>query len=301
MKVSLVDVDSKMPNLALMKASAWHRAQGDEVKLYDPIMDEPDIVYASKIFDFTPDYPDLPSGGGCTVMKGGPGYDRRAALPFPDADRIMPDYDLFGCAYAMGRITRGCPNRCPWCIVPEMDGNGVRRVARLSDFWSGQDTVRLLDDNIMADEDIFVDACRELHDARVKVIWEALDARLVTERSAAALATVRQAKSIHFAWDGHAQDDAVPRALRLLRDAGMKPWRFMFYVLVGFNTTREYDMYRITELRRLGTNPFVMPYDRTDPYQKALARWCNNKFVFKKVPRFEDYDGFKKLVEMGVA
>ena len=64
MKVGLVDVDSKIPNLALMKASAWHKAQGDEVKLYDPIMDEPDIVYASKIFDFTPDYPYLPSGGG---------------------------------------------------------------------------------------------------------------------------------------------------------------------------------------------------------------------------------------------
>lgn len=301
MRIGLVDVDSKIPNLALMKASAYHKGIGDEVKLYDPLMDEPDIIYASKVFDFTPDYQYFPSGVGCIVIKGGSGYDRRAVLPFPDADRIMPDYGLFGCEYAMGRITRGCPNRCPWCIVPEMDGNDVHRVARLADFWCGQDTVRLLDDNIMADEDIFVDACRELHDAGVKTIWEALDAQIVTKRSAEALATVRQAKSIHFAWDGHAQDDAVPRALGLLKDAGLKPWRFMFYVLVGFNTTREYDMFRITELRRLGTNPFVMPYDKTDPYQKALARWCNNKFIFKKVPRFEDYDGFKRLVEMGVA
>lgn len=299
MDVGLIDVDSKIPNLALMKASAYHKARGDKVKLYDPLFDEPDLIYASKIFDFTPDYEYFPDG--VETFRGGPGYDRRAVLPFPDADRIMPDYGLFGCEYAIGRITRGCPNRCPWCIVPGMDGNEVHRVAKLTDFWCGQDTVRLLDDNIMADEDVFVDACMELHDARVKVIWEALDIRLVTDRSAKALASVRQAKSIHFAWDGHSQDDAVHVGIETLKRNGIKPYRLMFYVLVGFNTTMEYDLYRVYELRRLGVNPFVMPYDKGDPYQKALARWCNNKWIFKKVPRFEDYDGYKRLVEIGAA
>lgn len=293
MKVGLVDVDSKIPNLALMKASAWHKARGDRVKLYEPLFDEPDLIYASKIFEFTPDYKYFPDG--VEILRGGPGYDRRAALPFPDADRIMPDYDLFGCAYAIGRITRGCPNRCPWCIVPGMDGNEVHRVAKLTDFWCGQDTVRLLDDNIMADEDIFVDACRELHDARVKVIWEALDIRLVTDRSARALASVKQAKSIHFAWDGHSQDDAVHVGIETLKRNGIKPYRLMFYVLVGFNTTREYDLHRVYELRRLGVNPFVMPYDKSDPYQRALARWCNNKFIFKACRDFWEYEGAKKL------
>lgn len=293
MDVGLVDVDSKIPNLALMKASAYHKARGDNVKLYDPLFDEPDLIYASKIFDFTPDYEYFPDG--VETLRGGPGYDRRAVLPFPDADRIMPDYDLFGCEYAIGRITRGCPNKCPWCIVPGMDGNEVHRVARLTDFWCGQDTVRLLDDNIMADEDIFVDACRELHDARVKVIWEALDIRLVTDRSAKALASVKQAKSIHFAWDGHSQDDAVHIGIETLKRNGIKPYRLMFYVLVGFNTNPEYDLHRIYELRRLGVNPFVMPYDKGDPYQKALARWCNNKFVFKSCPDFHEYEGARKL------
>lgn len=296
-KICLVDVDSKIPNLALMKASAYHKGIGDEVKFYEPIFDSPDLIYASKIFDFTPDYAYYPDG--VEILRGGPGYDRKAVLPFDGYDTIMPDYGLYGCEMAIGRITRGCPNRCPWCIVPGMDGNEVHRVARLSDFWCGQDTVRLLDDNIMADEDIFVDACEELHEAGVRVIWEALDIRLVTERSAKALKKVKQAKSIHFAWDGHSQDDAVHEGIEILRAAGLKPWRLMFYVLVGFNTTREYDMYRIQELRWLGANPFVMPYDKKDPYQKALARWCNNKFIFKSCPRFEDYEGAKKLAERG--
>lgn len=213
--IGLVDVDSKIPNLALMKISAYHKTLGDQVKMYDPLFDKPDLMYASKVFDFTPDYAYLPTG--CEVVKGGPGYDPAARLPFPDYDRIMPDYSLYGCDYALGRFTRGCPNSCPWCVVPKADGTEVRHVADLSDFWSGQKVVRLLGRH------------------------------------------------------------------------GIKPWRLMFYVLVGFNTSRVYDLMRIYKLRDLGVSPFVMPFDRSDDYQRRLARWCNSKPIFKTVPTFEEY------------
>ena len=287
MRVALVDVDSKIPNLALMKASAWHKSRGDSVELFDPLFSRPDLIYASKIFDFTPDYDYYPDG--VEVLRGGPAYDLHAKLPFPDDDRIMPDYGLFGCTYAMGRFSRGCPNRCPWCIVPKMDGNDMRHVADLKDWWSGQEVARVMDDNLMADEDLFVNACGQLHDAGCKVIWEALDIRRINDRTARALASVKPKGMVHFAWDGHAEDGYVQDGIERLRRAGLKPYRLMFYVLVGFNTSKEYDMYRITTLRDLGANPFVMPYDKTDTYQKRLARWCNNKFVFKKVPNFDDY------------
>lgn len=286
--VCLIDVDSKIPNLALMRASTWHKQRGDHVKLgYDPLFDHPDICYASKIFDFTeePDY--MPE---CKTFKGGSGYDLHAVMPFEDYDRIMPDYTIYPqFDYALGRFTRGCPNRCPWCVVPQMDGNEVRHVADLKDFWQGQKTVRILDDNIMADADEFCRDCEQLSKAGVKVIWEALDARLVTDQTAAALATVKQAKRIHFAWDGHSQDDAVPRAIETLGRHGLKPWRLMFYVLVGFNTDMDYDLHRIYTLRDMGANPFVMPFDKSDRYQKDLARWCNNKIIFKSTRRFEEY------------
>ena len=61
MKIGLIDVDghSGFPNLALMKLSAWHKAQGDIVEWYKPLLTtEPlDRVYMSKVFTFTPDYP----------------------------------------------------------------------------------------------------------------------------------------------------------------------------------------------------------------------------------------------------
>lgn len=288
MQVTLIDVDSKIPNLALMRASAWHKAHGDTVKLgYEPLFDHPDLCYASKVFDFTTEPAFMPE---CETLKGGSGYDLNARMPFEDYDRIMPDYSLYpNIEYSIGRFTRGCPNHCPWCVVPKMDGNEVRQVADLADFWGGHDTVRLLDDNIMADADVFCRACEQLHDAGVNVIWEALDARLVTDQTAKALASVKQAKSLHFAWDGHSQDEAAPRSIETLARHGVKPYRLMFYVLVGFNTDRDYDLYRIYTLRDMGANPFVMPFDKSDRYQKDLARWCNNKWIFKTTPRFEDY------------
>jgi len=151
----------------------------------------------------------------------------------------------------------------------------------------------LLDDNILADSDEFCRDCGQLSKAGVRVIWEALDIRLITDETARALASVKQAKSIHFAWDGHSQDETVPRGIEILKRNGIKSYRLMFYVLVGFNTSPEYDMHRIMTLHELGANPFVMPFDRGDAYQHHLARWCNNKFVFKSTA-FDDYEPWRK-------
>lgn len=145
----------------------------------------------------------------------------------------------------------------------------------------------------MADADEFTRDCEQLARGEVHVIWEALDIRLITDQTAQALASVKTAKSIHFAWDGHSQDDSIGRGIDTLSKHGIKPWRLMFYVLVGFNTLPEYDMHRIMTLHKLGANPFVMPFDKSQPYQRHLARWCNNKAVFKTVS-FDDYEPWKK-------
>lgn len=301
MNVCLIDADSKIPNLALMKASTWHKMRGDTVKLgYDPSTDHPDLCYISKVFDYTPEPKALPD---CETFRGGPGYgDLSVRMPMDDGsgeyDRIMPDYELYyekfpEIRYAMGRFTRGCPNGCPWCVVPKMDGRVVRHVADLKDFWCGQRVVRVLDDNIMADEDEFIRDCGQLYEAGVKVIWEALDIRFMTDRKAMALSAIKTEKSLHFAWDGHSQDKYIEPGIEMLKRSGTKPYKLMFYVLVGFNTTPEYDMHRILTLRKLGVNPFVMPYRHNgvlDPYCYHLSRWVNDKRTFKKVPLFDEYE-----------
>lgn len=61
MRIGLIDVDGhNFPNIPLMKLSAWHKQKGDEVEWYDPWtawMDEYDIVYHSKVFSSSPEYP----------------------------------------------------------------------------------------------------------------------------------------------------------------------------------------------------------------------------------------------------
>ena len=158
MQVGIVDVDSKIPNLALMKLSAWHKARGDNVKLHDPLFDQPDRIYASKIFDFTPDYAYYPAD--CEICKGGTAYSLTEALP-PEVESIYPDYSLFNCDYAMGFTTRGCIRKCKFCLVPRKEGK-IRAVADIYDFWQGQQNMNLLDNNLTGLPEQFERICKQL-------------------------------------------------------------------------------------------------------------------------------------------
>ena len=81
----------------------------------------------------------------------------------------------------------------------------------------------------------------------------------------------------------------------------IKPYKLMCYVLVGFNSTIEQDMYRIETLRAFGIKPYVMPYrdfeNKRTPsqYEKDLAQYVNKPQIFKTCS-FADFmprKGFK--------
>ncbi len=55
----------------------------------------------------------------------------------------------------------------------------------------------------------------------------------------------------------------------------------MAYVLIGYWSTEKEDIYRVEKLRELKVDPFVMPFNKKDPYQKAYARYVNRKEIFK--------------------
>ena len=85
MKIGLIDVDGhNFPNFALMKISAWHKAQGDNVEWAIPCnlfeVTEYDMIYASKIFTFSSDF-DAGQYVCKKLIKGGTGYDIKSRLP----------------------------------------------------------------------------------------------------------------------------------------------------------------------------------------------------------------------------
>ena len=124
MKIGLIDVDShNYPNLALMKISAYHKAQGDEVEWWWG-WGQYDRVYMTKVFDdsYSPDQPEPVNSK--EIVKGGTGYDRKKTLP-PEIEHMYPDYSLYPDLTkdtAFGFLTRGCPNNCGFCIVCEKEG-----------------------------------------------------------------------------------------------------------------------------------------------------------------------------------
>ena len=96
--------------------------------------------------------------------------------------------------------------------------------------------------------------------------------------------------------DTDAMLDVVMAAIDRLQRHGVKPYRVFVYVLVHDVESAER---RVLALRDAGAIPFAQPYrdftTNAEPAQelKALARWVNDKAVFKTVRTFEEYRGRK--------
>lgn len=291
MDVGLIDVDShNFPNLALMKLSAWHKSQGDSVEWWSGFSHY-DRIYMSRVFDstYTPD--PLEPTNGDEIVRGGTGYGLDNKLP--DAvEHIYPDYGLYGITdTAYGFLTRGCPRHCSFCIVGDKEGLRSRKVADLSEWWRGQPEIKLLDPNLTACPER-MNLLKQLADSRSWIdITQGIDARLLDTDVVDAL-NVCKIKMLHFAWDGMGQSDAVLRGLELYGKYGKLPERRRrVYVLVNYDTTMEENLYRIYHLREMHYDPYVMIFNKPESPKeiKRLARWVNNKYVWRECEKFEDY------------
>lgn len=289
MKVGLIDVDShRFPNLALMKISAFHKSRGDNVEWWNGFKHY-DVVYKSRIFtdEYSTDIDYCINAD--EIIKGGTGYDLQNRLPH-EIEHQYPDYSLYGITdRAYGFLTRGCPRHCPFCIVSEKEGN-THTVADLSEFWNGQPEIMLMDSNITASKD-----CERLFEqlvaSKVKINFEGgVDIRFMTDRKCDQLNRM-DISMLHFAWDNY-EFDTYEKFKRFRPLIDLDERRLCAYVLTNFNTTHEQDLERIYKLKELGITPYVMVFDKHNAPKKtkALQRWCNNRFIFRAVERFEDYD-----------
>lgn len=294
MKIGIIDVDGhNFPNLALMKISAWHKMQGDDVEWCYP-MEHYDIVYQSKVFDdtYSPGIDWYPLAD--KIVKGGTGYGLDNTLP-DEIEHMYPDYSIYSDITkdtAYGFLTRGCPRGCKFCIVAEKEGRRSVKVADLSEFWRGQKKIVLLDPNILACRE-HPDLLRQLIDSKAYVdINQGLDIRLTNERNIELINQIK-VKEIHFAWD-NAEDDLKPYFERYAELAKNRPHgRYgTVYCLTNYGSTMEQNLYRIYTLRDMGYDPYVMVYDKQNAPReiRRLQRWCNNRLIFRKCEKFENYD-----------
>lgn len=292
MKIGLHDSDNTgFPNLALMKLSAWHKAQGDTVEWWRPMFAY-DRVYSSKVFTFTPECLSLPEN----TIKGGTGYGILEELPIK-IDEMFPDYSIYpNCDHAIGFLTRGCIRKCPWCIVPKKEGR-IRRYRTWRDIKrpDSRDIV-FMDNNVLAC-DWGLEQIESMGGEKVHVDFnQGLDARLITDDVAKMLAQLKWIRFIRMSADTDAMLDVVLTAIDRLGKYGVKPYRVFVYVLVQDIESAER---RVIALRDIGAEPFAQPYrdftTNAEPprEQRDLARWVNHKAIFKTVKTFDEYKARK--------
>ena len=314
--IGLIDIDGKLPNLALMKISTYYKALGGQVefvesgKKYEKIFVSCLFTWnrhkAEKILKIYPD-----------AEVGGTGWDIHKVLP--DAiEACQPDYELYKVSDILPRIkggiatkeskikkaetivnagmgftSRGCVRNCGFCFVPPKEGS-FRQVASISELLNPKSNVLILmDNNLTADPDC-IEKLHEIRDRGLVVdISQGIDVRLLTPEIAETLSEVKHLRSLHYAWDLMSFEQQVMDGINIL-SKHVKKWRHMCYMLTGYNTTFEEDMYRFMRLIELGVKPYVMPYNLTYPTKKhhCFASWVNSRK--HTVCSFDEYEPWVK-------
>jgi len=280
MRVLLVDVDSKIPNLALKQLSQYYKDQGDSVG-FD--IQNPEKVYISCIF--TKNRGKALGIGTmfptAEIIFGGSGINY-TWLP-PEIQKIKPDYTLYrGEYYSQGFTTRGCPRKCLPCIVRDKEGK-YQRWQHVKEFHDDKfNIVMLMDNNILADKEWFFENTNWIIERKLKVIEHGMDIRLLTNEIAEQLSKIKFIPTLHFAFDTIDTEEDVEVGCGILYDNHFDLRRnIQFYVLAGFgDSTFEDALYRCNRLKELGTNAYVMPYHKKDKRINKLARWANRKEAY---------------------
>jgi len=298
MNIGLIHIDGTMPNLALMKLSAYHKNKGDTVELIDPdiktgyegfLKDGYDKFYIGVIFEDNIEKTKIFAKQFDSVEIGGYYYDPEKVLP-DEIEHIMPDYDIYvkpkqvlktySGDYSMGFTTRGCIHKCPWCIVPKKEGK-IRPNADIYEFWNRKHKhLEILDNNPMAHPEHFKKIAHQISSNNLTASFHGLDVRLLNDKNTPILATMKFKPEPRFAFDTMEIEPYVLRGIKLLQKHGIK--RALWYVLVGFNTTWEEDMHRILLLKKLNQRPYVMRYKTVKGIRKYadLASWVNQHQFF---------------------
>ncbi len=266
MNIGLLNLEPKYKNLALEKIRIYYEMLGDSVENYFAL-NHYDKVYVSSIFDYTKKDV-VPQGAIC----GGTGFDLTTVLP-PEIDEIEPHLNF-------GFTTLGCPNKCPFCVVPIKEGKFRIRSDVLT-LWDGKARLVIcLDNNILASPEHFALNAKQSRENNIKLDYnQGLDHKRLTPDIVKIMKTFSH-KEFRFAFDSPSYYKSVNKALKLLKEGGINS--NLWYVLVGYNTTFQEDLDRLNFLRDNGQRAYIQRYSHKPNDWKyiALAQWVNQHHIF---------------------
>ena len=292
MKVLLIDADSTIPNIALMKLSAWHKTLGDNVKLvranlpYFPnrkkipfVAESADITYCSVIFEGNVNYII-----GDNIIFGGTGFNLTTKIP-PVAGEFDPDYSIYPeNDISYGFITRGCIRNCLFCKVPEKEGS-THKAADIENIVRHK-KVKFLDNNILSLPE-HKEILAELIQKNIRCQFsQGLDIRLLDSENGALLSKLNYLGEYIFAFDNWKYKTLIERKMLLL--SWRKPYQIKFFVYIHPNMPLVETVRRIVWLQKNKCLPYIMRdiscwKNKNSDFFVDLAAYCNQVHLFKKM------------------
>ena len=282
-KIGLYNLEPHIVNSAMMQVSQYYKNRGDTVEKYSPLFHSSyDKIYAFSLFDFT-DKGYVSSD----MICGGTGFDITSRLPKEIEDSDY-DWSLYpDCDFSMVWFSRGCIRNCPFCVVQQKEGP-IHPVEPKNLNPNGE-YIKVMDNNFFANPN-WRSAVEQLQEWNQKVDMQGFDIRIFNEEQGEALKSLKFHHTFKFAWDNPHDniDDKIEQLIDIVPHR-----RTMCYVLIGYWSTPEEDLMRVRHLwDDFGVDPYVMPFNPFDKYQKAFARYVNNKIVFKTRSWEEYLDGY---------
>lgn len=321
-QVRITQLDGALPNLALMRLSAWERAEGAEVhwrKGHARQFDEPDYdaAYASAIFEtsakavaqFRQQWP--------RALIGGNGGDKALRV-----DDIVPtqfqslDYSGYpDFTASIGYAMRGCRFKCGFCVVPKQEGK-ARAALTIAQIWRGDGfpkNLHLLDNDFFGNPE-WRDRVEAIRDGGFKVcINQGINVRLIDDEQAEAIASLKykddqfKRPRLYCAWDNIGDERVFFEGVDRLEKAGVRPDHLMVYMLVGYDPRETWERlhYRYQRMVDRGCRPYPMVHDRFRMSQpdhwrrlKQFQRWVITGA--HKIAPFSDYSTTPRLRELSL-
>ena len=261
MKISLL-TDAPDYNLALMKLSAFHKAQGDEVILNNPIQPA-NYTYASVLFEWN-------KGLFYANEYGGPQFPEFTLSP--EVERMRPDYDIYPIDFSLGYTFRPCFRGCLFCKVRLIKQPDVVHHS----IWEFHDKrfkkICLMNNNTFFDR-LWKETFEEIWAENLELTEHGFDVRLVDDEKAEAIKKTKFASRPHFAWDRMKDEKIILERTKILKDHKIGG---RFYVMCGYDTNLEQDIYRCQQLINLDQVPFVMPFNKSDTVMMHFMNFINS-------------------------
>ena len=306
MNVRITQIDGKLPNLALMRLAAHHRARGDDIhfsrgvrrELFEP---KYDLVYGSAIFKFSAsrihtfrrEFPE--------AIIGGTGSGEVVTVEDFIGASSAVDYGICPADFtaSIGFTQRGCRLACKFCVVPSKEGK-PKHAGTVESIWRGAPWPKHLH---LLDNDFFGgphwrDRIAEIRAGGFKVSFtQGINVRAMTPEVADAIASVEyrdnefQRRRLYTAWDNLKDEEVFFRGVDMLEAAGIPPSHLMAFMLIGFDKRETWDRihHRFNRMVDRGVMPYPMPFDQTRLEHKRFQRWAVTG-IYRSQPSFEAYN-----------